>query len=77
MTFCIIEFAMHLLVMHFFFTFTEKKAKQRDLDMDCQRHNSEAVIKGMEEKLKEKDKDHRCVKKFNEFIVLLWTVTFT
>ena len=45
--------------------------------MDCQRHNSEAVIKGMEEKLKEKDKDHRCVKKFNEFIVLSWTVTST
>ena len=45
--------------------------------MDCQRHNSEAVIKGMEEKLKEKDKEHRYVKKFNEFIVLLWTVTST
>ena len=51
---------MHLLIMHSF-TFTEKKAKQRDLDMDCQRHNSEAVIKGMEEKLKEKDKEHRYV----------------
>ena len=60
LTFCIIEFAMHLLIMHSF-TFTEKKAKQRDLDMDCQRHNSEAVIKGMEEKLKEKDKEHRYV----------------
>ena len=76
MTFCIIEFAMHLLIMPSF-TFTEKKAKQRDLDMDCQRHNSEAVIKGMEEKLKEKDKEHRYVKKFREVIVLLWTVTFT
>ena len=42
--------------------------------MDCQRHNSEAVIKGMEEKLKEKEKGHRCVKKFNELIVLFWTV---
>lgn len=37
----------------------EKRAKQRELDMDCQRHNSEAVIKGMDEKLKEKDKKHR------------------
>ena len=27
--------------------------------MDCQRHNSEAVIKGMDEKLKEKEKEHR------------------
>ena len=78
MTFCIIEIAMHLLTVHSFTcTFTEKKAKQRDLDMDCQRHNSEAVIKGMEEKLKEKDKEYRYVKKFHEFIVLLWTVTFT
>ena len=67
---------MHLLIMHFF-SFTEKKAKQRDLDMDCQRHNSEAVIKGMEEKLKEKDKEHRYVKTFHELIVLLWTVTST
>lgn len=67
---------MHLLIMHSF-SFTEKKAKQRDLDMDCQRHNSEAVIKGMEEKLKEKDKEHRCVKKFHGLIILLWTVTFT
>ena len=74
MTLCIIEIAMHLLTMHSL-TFTEKKAKQRDLDMDCQRHNSEAVIKGMEEKLKEKEKGHRCVKKFNELIVLFWTVT--
>ena len=78
MTFCIIEIAMHLLTVHSFTcTFTEKRAKQRDLDMDCQRHNSEAVIKGMEEKMKEKDKEHRCVKKFREFIVLLWTVTST
>jgi len=38
---------------------TEKRARQRELDMDCQRHNSEAVIKGMDEKLKEKDKEHR------------------
>ena len=38
---------------------TEKRAKQRELDIDCQRHNSEAVIKGMDEKLKEKDKEHR------------------
>lgn len=67
---------MHLLIIHFF-SFTEKKAKQRDLDMDCQRHNSEAVIKGMEEKLKEKDKEHRYVKTFHELIVLVWTVTST
>ena len=76
LTLCMLETAMHLLTVHSF-TFTEKKAKQRDLDMDCQRHNSEAVIKGMEEKLKEKDKEHRCVKKFPELIVLFWTVTFT
>ena len=38
---------------------TEKRAKQRELDIDCQRHNSEAVIKGMDEKLKGKDKEHR------------------
>ncbi|XP_068751937.1 centromere protein F-like isoform X2 [Montipora capricornis] len=37
----------------------EKKAKQRELDMECQRHNSEAVIKGMDEKMKEKEKEHR------------------
>ena len=76
LTLCMLETAMHLLTVHSF-TFTEKKAKQRDLDMDCQRHNSEAVIKGMEEKLKEKDKEHRCVKKFPELIVLFWAVTFT
>ena len=38
----------------------EQKAKQRELDMECQRHNSEAVIKGLNDKLKEKDKEHRC-----------------
>ena len=43
------------------FTITEKKAKQRELDMECQRHNLEAVIKGMQEKLKEKEKEHRLV----------------
>lgn len=32
--------------------------------MECQRHNSEAVIKGMDEKLKEKEKEHRFVVKF-------------
>ncbi|KAL9973126.1 hypothetical protein ACROYT_G019542 [Oculina patagonica] len=37
----------------------EKKAKQRELDMQCQRHNSEAVINGLNDKLKEKDKEHR------------------
>ena len=44
---------------------TEKRAKQRELDLDCQRHNSEAVIKGMDEKLKEKEKEHRF-----DFIIL-------
>ena len=43
------------------FLYTEKKAKQRELDMECQRHNSEAVIKGMDEKMKEKEKEHRYV----------------
>ena len=50
--------------------FTEKKAKQRELDMECQRHNSEAVIKGMDEKLKEKEKEHRFVLKFNKSYLL-------
>ncbi len=27
--------------------------------MQCQRHNSEAVINGLNDKLKEKDKEHR------------------
>ena len=27
--------------------------------MECQRHNSEAVIKGLDERLKGKDKEHR------------------
>ena len=34
--------------------------------MECQRHNSEAVIKGMDEKLKEKEKEHRFVLKFSK-----------
>ena len=38
---------------------TEKRAKQRELEIDCQSHNLEAVIKGMDEKLQEKDKEHR------------------
>ena len=38
---------------------TEKRANKRELEIDCQRHNSEAVIKGMDEKLQEKDKEHR------------------
>ena len=29
--------------------------------MECQRHNSEAVMKSMDEKLKEKEKEHRFV----------------
>ena len=43
----------------YYVVFTEKRAKQRELDMKCQRHNSEAVTKGMDEKLKEKEKEHR------------------
>ena len=33
--------------------------------MECQRHNSEAVIKSMDDKFKEKEKEHRCVLNFN------------
>ena len=51
--------------------FTEKKGKQRELDMECQRHNSEAVIKSMDEKLKEKEKEHRFVVNFSNW--LIWT----
>lgn len=31
--------------------------------MECQRHNAEAVIQGLNDKLKEKDKEHRFVSK--------------
>ena len=38
--------------------------------MQCQRHNSEAVIKGLNDKLKEKDKDHRFGPNFNHIVSL-------
>ena len=55
------KYCFDFLVNFGSFTITEKKAKQRELDMECQRHNLEAVIKGMQEKLKEKEKEHRLV----------------
>ena len=53
---------------------TEKRAKQRELDIDCQRHNSEAVIKGMDEKLKEKDKEHRFGLTYNLICIYCSTI---
>jgi superfamily II RNA helicase len=38
---------------------TEKKSKHLGQELECQKHNSEAVIKGHEERLKEKEKKYR------------------
>ena len=43
------------------FFIIEKKNKQLCQEMGCQRHNSEAVILSLEERIKEKDKQHRLV----------------
>ena len=40
--------------------------------MQCQRHNSEAVIKGMNDKFKEKDKEHRFVSNLVSVLLCDW-----
>ncbi|KAK3707104.1 hypothetical protein QZH41_014697 [Actinostola sp. cb2023] len=41
------------------FELFERKSKQLTQELQCQRHNSEAVIKGHEERIKEKEKQYR------------------
>ena len=49
------------------FFIIEKKNKQLCQEMGCQRHNSEAVIHGLEERIKEKDKQHRLVSSWSVY----------
>lgn len=44
------------MLIHFL---TERKCKQLNQELQCQRHNAEAIIKGHEDRNKEKEKQHR------------------